>query len=239
MARLASLPAELIAGATPISSSASQLLPVAGPLAPLLPGGGLQRGTVLMVDAGSGHDGATTLSLALLSAATSAGSWCVAVGLGDPGVVAMCELGVDLDRLALVPDPGHRWAGVVATALDGVDLVLLRLPFPARPAMARNLVSRARERRAVLVVLGSQRSWPEGPDLTLRIEKSTWSGVDGGYGHLGTRQATVAAVGRRGASRPVRRRLWLPGPAGEVVSEMAQHPASIGLLDPLASTAGG
>jgi hypothetical protein len=233
MARLASLPTQLVAGATPISASASQLLPVAEALAPLLPGGGLQRGTVLMVDSGSGHDGATTLSLALLSAATSAGSWCVAVGLADPGVVAMAELGVDLDHLALVPDPGHRWAGVVATALDGVDLVLLRLPFPARPAMARNLVARARERRSVLVVTGREKSWPEGPDLLFKIERSAWSGVGDGYGHLGTRQATVTAVGRRGASRPVRRRLWLPGPTGAVVSEMAHHPASMALVHPV------
>ena len=58
------------------------------------------------------------------------------------------------------PVPDTSWAGVTATALDGVDIVLLRLPFPARPAMARNLVARARERRAVL-------SWsPErGPGL--------------------------------------------------------------------------
>jgi hypothetical protein len=234
MVRLTSLPAELIAGATPTSSSASQLLPLSEPLAPLFPAGGLQRGTVLRIDAGSGHGGATTLSLALVSAATSAGCWCVAVGFADPGIVAMAELGIDLDHLALVPEVGHRWAGVVATALEGVDLVLLQLPFPARPAMARKLVARARERRATLVVLGGERSWPEGPDLTLRIETSTWSGVGEGYGHLGTRRATVTAVGRRGASRPVRSRLWLPGPTGAVVSEMAQHPTSMGLVDPIA-----
>ncbi len=227
------LPTRLVASAVPTSASRTQLLPVSDALAPLLPGRGLQRGTVLLVDtgtaragrplgepAGSGPGGATTLSMALIAAATAAGSWCVAVGLEDAGVVAMSELGVDLEHLAIVPRPGHNWAGVVSTALDGVDLVLLRLPFPARPAMARNLAARARERRAVLVVLAGERAW-EGPDLLLRIEDAAWTGLGEGHGHLRTRRATVMAVGRRAAARPVRCRLWLPGPSGTVVPEMA------------------
>jgi hypothetical protein len=170
--------------------------------------------------------------MALIAAASAAGSWCVAVGFQDAGVVAMAELGVDLDHLAIVPRPGHNWAGVVATALDGVDVVLLRLPFPARPAMARNLAARARERRAVLVVLAGERAW-EGPDLLFRVEDGTWSGLGEGHGHLRTRRATVMAVGRREAARPVRCRLWLPGPTGAVVPEVALDPdVPAGTVDP-------
>src|SRR5580698_6853873 len=220
------LPEGLATRALPTSASLTQLLPVSDALVPLLPGRGLQRGTVLLVDTGaarvrrptddpgsSGPGGATTLSMALVAAATTAGSWCVAVGFEDAGIVAMSEVGVDLDHLAVVPRPGHNWAGVVATALDGVDVVLLRLPFPARPAMARNLAARARERRAVLVVLAGERAW-EGPDLLFRVEDGAWSGLGEGHGHLRTRRATVMAVGRREAARPVRCRLWLPGPTG-------------------------
>lgn len=231
------LPTGLVASAVPTSESRTQLLPVAGPLAPLLPCRGLQRGTVLLVDTGaagagrivgesggSGPGGATTLSMALIAAATAAGSWCVAVGFEDVGIVAMSELGVDLDHVALVPRPGHNWAGVVATALDGVDVVLLRLPFPARPSMARNLAAHAHERRAVLIVLGGERAW-EGPDLLLRVEDGAWAGLGEGHGHLRTRRATVTAVGRRAAARPVRCRLWLPGPSGTVVPEVALDPS--------------
>jgi hypothetical protein len=233
MAPVASLPAGLLAETTPTSSSASQLLPVTDALAPLLPGRGLQRGTVLLIDTGPGHAGATTLAIALAAAATSAGSWCVAIGFRDPGVLAIRELGVDLDHLAIVPRPGHKWAEIVATALDGVDLVLLRLPFPARPSMARNLVARARERRSVLVVLASEKSWPEGPDLSISVEGWTWSGLGDGYGRLTTRHATLIAAGRRAAAKPVRRRVWLPGPTGAVVPEMAYHPASMALFSDL------
>jgi hypothetical protein len=228
MARPAILPAGLLAEVAPVSSSATQLLPVTEALAPLLPGRGLQRGTVLHVETGSGHDGATTLAVALLAAASSAGSWCLALGFPDPGVLAIRELGMDLDRLAIVPRPGHHWARVLATALDGIDLLLLRLPFSARPQMARKLTARTRERRAVLIVLAPKKAWPEGPDLLFRVDDPSWSGVGRGHGHLSTRHATVTVIGRRGATRPLRRRVWLPGPGGAVVSDLALGPAHWG-----------
>ena len=173
------------------------------------------------------------MSMALVAAASVAGSWCVAIGFGDPGVVAMGELGVDLDHLAIVPRPGHNWSGITATALDGVDVVLLRLPFPARPAMARNLAARARERRSVLIVLAGEKAWPEGPDLLMRVEDGQWAGLGEGHGHLRTRSVTVMAVGRRAAARPVRCRLWLPGPEGKVVPELA-----LGPVEPAVRSAG-
>ncbi len=74
--------------------------PVAAPLAPLLPGGGLRRGSVVAVH------GSTALLLALLAAATAQGVWAAVVGVGDLGVLAAAEAGVAVQRLALVPAPG-------------------------------------------------------------------------------------------------------------------------------------
>src|ERR1700722_14147593 len=101
------LPEELVTRALPTSTSASQLLPVIDALAPLLPGRGLQRGTVLVVDTGAvrsglttrgewggpGCGGATTMAMALVAAASMAGSWCVADGVDDSELAAQ-----DADR---------------------------------------------------------------------------------------------------------------------------------------------
>src|SRR5580700_3443431 len=173
--------ATLAARARPTSSSRDQLLPLLPALAPLFPRGGLQRGGVVTVGIGDGTaGGGTTLALALLAAASTA-SWCAAVGTADPGLVAWAELGVDLGHLVLVPRPGPLWAEAAATLFDGMDVVLVRPPGTVRPGVARRLAATARERRGVLVVLGS-RTWPEGADLQLTVETGTWLGVEAGHG---------------------------------------------------------
>jgi len=184
----------------------------------------MQRGGVVTVGAGDGTPGAegggagggTTLAFALLAAA-SAASWCAAVGTADPGMVACAELGVNLGHLVLVPRPGPLWAQVAATLFDGMDAVLVRPPGVVRPGVARRLAARARERRGVLVVLGS-RGWPEGADVQLTVEAGKWEGVEAGHGHLQGRHLEVRACGRRAAARPVRVGLWLPAPSGQVVA---------------------
>jgi hypothetical protein len=213
----------MAARARPTSSSRDQLLAVIPALVPLFPRGGLQRGGVVTIGTGEGTSGAvggggggTTLGFALLAAASTT-SWCAAVGTADPGIVALAELGVDLDRLVLVPRPGPLWAEVAATLFDGVDVVLLRPPGPVRSQAARRLAARARERRGVLVVLGS-RGWPEGADVSLTVGAGAWQGVEAGHGHLQGRHLEVLASGRRAAARPVRVGLWLPAPSGQVAS---------------------
>ncbi|HVA04593.1 MAG TPA: hypothetical protein VMU64_12720 [Acidimicrobiales bacterium] len=206
----------LAARARPTSSSRDQLLPVLLALAPLFPQRGLQRGGVVTIDIGDAGGG-TTLGFALLAAASRA-SWCAAVGLADPGMVACAELGVDLGHLVLVPRPGPLWAQAAATLFDGMDVVLLRPPGPVRRVLARRLAARARERRGVLVVLGS-RTWPEGGDVQLTVGAGVWQGVEAGHGHLQGRHLEVLSSGRRAAARPVRVGLWLPGPSGQVVAD--------------------
>jgi hypothetical protein len=201
--------------ARPTSSSESQLLPVIPPLQSLFSGGGLRRGTSIVV-AGDGAGQRATLCLSLLGAASSAGSWCAAVGLTGLGAVAAHDLGIDLDRLVLLPSPGPKWAEVTAALLGGVDVVVLCPPFSVRPAMARRLLARTRDRGAILIVLPGQAGWPECPDLRLIVGNTRWDGIGSGDGHLRRRRVTVTATGRRSAARPRRRELWLPSMAGTV-----------------------
>ena len=182
-------------------------------LVPLFPDGGLRRGSTVAVQPGPAP-GATTLALALAVAASQAGSWCAAVGLPTLGYVMAAGLGVCLERLALIPDPGPRWPVVAAALIDAVDIVVIRPPGRCRPSDARRLAARARERGAVLVPVGS--GWPEGADLRLRVLAGAWEGLGQGHGHLRTRMALVGAEGRGAAARPRRVQLWLPGPSGTV-----------------------
>jgi hypothetical protein len=205
----------------PVSSSQTRLLPVVPPLAGLFPEGSLRRGSTIVV---TGQDrtgtpegsGSFSMALALLAAASTGGSWGAVVGLPGLGAVAAHDMGIDLSRLAVIPRPGAPWAEVTAAVIDGVDLVVLAPPFPPRPAMARRLVARARERRSILVVVPGRSGWPEHPDVHLQIGDMRWEGAGAGEGYLCERRMTVTATGRRSSARPRRRHLWLPSATGAV-----------------------
>jgi hypothetical protein len=190
---------EVAQRARPVVLAGERRLAVPGPLGRILPGGGLQRGSVVRVEGVAGS-GATSLLLALLAAATAAGEWAVVVdGDGVLGGLAAAEAGVALDRLAVVRAvPAGLYGRVVATLLDGITVVGATIPRGFRLADARRLEARARERAAVLVAAGS---WPGEAALRLRAEHSSWSGLGRGEGLLGERVVRVAVSGRGAAGR--------------------------------------
>ena len=143
---------------TSTDHTTGRVLPVRGELAGLLPWGGLRRGSTVSVG------GSTSLLLALLAGATADGCWAAVVGLPQVGVLAAAELGVSVQRLALVPHPGSDPGPVIAALLDGIDLVAVGCALP--PSLARRLTARARQRRTVLIVFGA---WPSA-DVELTAE---------------------------------------------------------------------
>ena len=201
---------QIVAGrGQPVSSAGAQLVEVPTALRPLFPEGGIRRGSTIAVGPVSGG---TSLAL-LLAGVVSRTGWVAAVGLPSLGLVAAGELGVRLDRLVLVPSPGEKWAAVVASLLDGVDLLLLDPGRRARPGEARRLSARARERGVVMVLVDVPR-WPEPPDVALTITEPIWQGLGHGDGRLGSRRLEVISSGRRAAARERRRSIWLPSPGG-------------------------
>jgi hypothetical protein len=195
-----------------------RLLPVVAPLAGLLLGGGLRRGTTVAVAAGTGS---TSLLLALLAQASAAGAWAGVVGRPDLGLVAAAEAGVDLERLALVPYPGADLVAVTAALLDGLDLVAVACPrAQLRAADRQRLAARARQRGAVLLPLGA---WP-GADVELGCGQVEWQGVRGGAdggGRLCARRVHVQLRGRGVAPAGRGTGLLLPGHAGRPAAEVA------------------
>jgi hypothetical protein len=203
-------PSPVVAGRG-LALAEARVLPVPGPLAPLLPAG-IRRGSVV----GVSGDGGTTLSLSLLAEPLAQGSWAAVVGEPDLGIEAAVGLGVDLSRVALVPRPGPSWPAVLAVLLESMELVVLRPPGRPRLGDARRLAARARERGSVLVVTGPPGTWPEPPELTLAAEVEGWEGLGSGAGTLRRRRVRVVASGRRGAERPRTAACWLPAPDGKL-----------------------
>ena len=188
----------------PVSMANERVLPVHDTLASLLPDGGLRRGTVLSC-------ASTSLALTLIAEATQAGSWCVAVGLAELGFVAAAQRGVALERMATVPYPADQWAKVTAALIDSVDLVLLQPVGHVRVSDARRLTAKAKERDAVLIVMGT---WPEPAHIDFQVRSQSWSGVHCGHGLLESRQLDVTVTPRRGTERIAS--LWCPDASGNV-----------------------
>jgi len=190
------------------ASEGSGPLPVLPALRELLPRGGLARGSVVAV-AEFG-----LLCLALAAAASADGAWCGIAGIPEAGVLAAAALGLDAGRILLVPDPGPSWPQVVASLLDGCELVLLRPPVPAPSPVRRRLEATLRRGRGVLLVAGD---WP-GAQLRLRVVTQRWTGLGNGHGRLRACCAEVTADGRGEAAAARTRWLWLPGEDGGVAA---------------------
>jgi hypothetical protein len=212
-------------GAAPVSAALGEaatgetVLPVLPALRDLLPGAGLRRGSVTQAGPWS------LLCVALAAGASAAGAWCAVVGLPQAGMMAAAEVGLDPDRTLLVPDPGEGWPQVVATLLDGCELVLLRPPDRPSAQIRRRLEAAMRRSGSVLVVAGD---W-EGAQTRLFITHQEWEGIGAGHGRLRARRARVVADGRGVAARPRARWLWLPGPDGSVTAaaEAGAFPARV------------
>jgi len=222
----------------PAPLGAGRSLPVLPELAGLLPHGVLRRGSVVAVATGRPvSNGGTSLLLALLAQASRAGSWCAVVGLPELGMAAAADLGIALDRFALVPAPGPDWTAAVAALIDGLDVVVVAaMPATVGAAVADRLAARARQRGCVLVSYGP---WT-GADVTLRVVRGAWEGLGHGRGRLRRREVVLSARGRGAAARPKEVKVWLPGADATPAGVVAASPAAADVaVDAAAASAAG
>jgi hypothetical protein len=113
----------------------------------------LPRGTVVVLS------GARSLTLRLVAEVTAAGGHAAIVGQPDVGLLAAVQMGADLERLAVIPDPGPDPVEVAAVLMDGLDLVALGLGGRVVSAgRVRAVTARARQRECTLLVTGG--NWP-------------------------------------------------------------------------------
>lgn len=181
-----------VVSAAPAAQAFEAALPVPPLLAGVLPAG-LPRGTVAVLS------GARSLTLGMVAAVTAAGGNAAIVGQPDTGLLAAAEMGADLSRLAVIPDPGNDPVEVATVLMDGMDLVALGLGGRCvPPARTRVVLARARHRGCALLISGGD--W-QGAALRLDARVSGYEVISGGcaarpgFGRIGAVRLEVQARG--------------------------------------------
>jgi hypothetical protein len=165
-------------------------------LAKSLPGA-LPRGRVAVLS------GARSLPLSMVAAVTAAGGNAAIVGQPDIGLLAAVEMGADLSRLAVIPDPGTDPVEVAAVLMDGMDLVVLGLSGRLVPlTRARAVMARARHKGCTLLVTDGD--W-QGASMRLEARVcgyETTASDHGtptpGFGRISGVRLQISQVGARG-----------------------------------------
>ncbi len=168
------------------------LLPVPESVGDVLPAP-LPRGTVAVLS------GARSLPLSMVAAVTAQGGHAAIVGQPDVGLLAAVEMGADLSKIAVIPEPGSDPVEVAAVLMDGMDLVVLSLGGRSVPATrARAVVARARQKGCTLLVTDGD--W-HGASARLEARvcgyEITGRGCPG-FGRISKVRLALSASGRQG-----------------------------------------
>ena len=186
------------------------------PLGAILDDGCLPRGAASVVT------GSTSLLLALLATSQGSSDWLAVVGAPNLGMLAAADVGVALERVALVPRAGDDPASVVAALQDGMTYVVVGPDAWLTVSERRRLLARARERGSGLV---SVSAW-EHAAVRLAVVAHRWAGTDAGAGYLRRCELDVARTARGATDRWT---LTLPTPGSSLVEPVegqARHATS-------------
>ncbi|WP_156378133.1 hypothetical protein [Williamsia sp. Leaf354] len=181
-----------------------EMLPIPAPLAQIMPGGGLARGSVVAVD------GARSVLVSIIAEITASGGYVAVVGLPHLSLHAVEEMGGDLSHVAVVSgqgDPGVFDPGrspvrfdpveVAAVLLDGLDLVVVGLGgVSVPPSRARAVMARARAKGSTLMVTDGRWS---GVQATLSAQVADYRHLPfraAGHGRISGLSLSVQARGR-------------------------------------------
>lgn len=155
----------------------------------------LPRGTVAVLS------GARSLTLRMVATVTAGGGNAVIIGQPDIGLLAAVEMGADLSRIAVIPDPGNDPVEVAAVLIDGMDLVVLGLGGRrVTRTRARAVVARARQKGCTVLVIDGD--W-EGASTRLEarvcgyeLTPSFGGGTPPGVGRISGVRLQISRCGR-------------------------------------------
>jgi hypothetical protein len=151
----------------------------------------LPKGTVAVLS------GARSLLLRMVATVTADGGNAAIVGQPDIGLLAAVEMGADLSRLAVIPDPGSDPVEVAAVLVDGMDLVVLGLGGRrVTRTRARAVVGRARHKGCTVLVTDGD--W-EGASTRLEARVCGYeltAGSRPGFGRISGVRLQISGCGR-------------------------------------------
>lgn len=164
-----------------------------------------------------------SLALVCLGAAMPPGAWGAIVGMPDLGVEAARDLGVPIERVALVPHPGSSWLDVVASLAEAMPVVLAAPPGSVTPTDAARLAARLRQASSTLLVAGP---WPNATTV-VRSVRAEWQGLADGDGRIAAGELIVEATA---GGAPSRARIPIGGAAAAAAAapgaELLHQPAA-------------
>ncbi|MCI4010513.1 DNA recombination/repair protein RecA [Brevibacterium sp. ZH18] len=184
--------------------------PVDPVLAPIFRRGGLPRGEIVTLTGGQ----SLSCALATIAAATQEQKWCAGIGLGEPAVSSIADLGVDLDHFVNLATPAEDWLRVASILIESFDILIVDPGFRPSAGERARLLAKVRERKISLISLEPM----PGSTEQIEITDTQWSGTEHGHGRL--RSCLVTARSQTGIHR-----FLLPGPEGTPAEAPARVPA--------------
>lgn len=211
--------------------------PVLPALARLFARGGLPQGEAVQMSGRS----ALSLALACCALTTQDGGWCAGIGLGEPAVSAMQDLGVHLPRFVCLDTPAQDWMRVTSILIESFDVLLVAPGFSASAGERARIAAKLRDSRATLILLGrthataltsaartspsAARTAPAPPAAApfpgssehVTVLGESWEGTDEGSGRLRRRVLRVHSA------RTGEHTLVLPDPQGAAAPVAPAH----------------
>lgn len=158
----------------------------------------LPRGTVAVLT------GARSLPVSMVAVVTAEGGHAAIVGQPDIGLLAAVEMGADLSKIAVIPEPGTDPVEVAAVLMDGMDMVVLDLAGRSvPPTRARAVTARARQKGCTLLITNGD--WQgASARLSARVCGYEITGPTGacrpGFGRISKVRLSFSVSGRAGLS---------------------------------------
>lgn len=187
--------------ASPQLLSNELYLKVDGPLGDAFPLNRVQKGSSLVFH-GICNSGVTSTVFEFLSSGDIKKNWCALVGFEGLGFLSAFEKGVDLERIVLVSNPGRDVARVVAILLEAFPVVVIFSSRFVSSSQARNLVSRVRVRKSIMIIVWHDANngggfWPSLSDYVIQHSMPNFYGLGHGNGFIKERCVTISLRHKR------------------------------------------